>query len=133
MSRDWPVMPALLSGQFAIMDAEVNGQLRPVAVAFWALVSPEVDQRLSDTSIAIPKLAPKDWRCGDIPWLLDVVGHRAAVQQLMAQLNDGPFAGQVLKVRRRIGSAPPSVSLVGEAAAEQSVGAGNARNMRQVI
>lgn len=95
------VVPAIMTGQFAIMDAEVNGQLTPIAVAFWAHVSTEVDQRLSDTSIAVPKLGPNDWKSGDIPWLLDVVGHPQAAQQLITQLNAGPFAGRDVRVRRR--------------------------------
>ena len=95
------VVPMITTGQFAMMDAEVNGQLVPVALAFWVNVSPEVDQRLSDETVAVPRLAPNEWCCGDIPWLLDVVGHRTAVEQLTKQLNKGPFTRQEIKVRRK--------------------------------
>ena len=127
------VVPMIMTGQFAIMDAEVNGQLTPVAVAFWALVSPEVDQRLSDPSIAVPKLAPDEWRSGEITWLLDVVGHPDAAKQLIGQLNAGPFAGRDVKVRRKAGNRHPSVSLLRNAAGEHSIKDGDTGNLPQHV
>lgn len=94
------VAPPLLSGQFAIMDTQVNGQVVPVAVAFWAHVSPEVDARLSDTAKPAV-LQPSDWRSGDIPWLVDVVGLSHAVPRLIELLREKTFAGREIKMRRK--------------------------------
>ena len=65
---EWLVVPPLMTGQFAIMDAQVTpqqadgaaapAQTVPVAVAFWASVSPEVDQRLSNPKTPTLKLRP---------------------------------------------------------------------------
>ena len=38
----------------------------------------------------------------NIPWLVDVVGHRAAAEQLTALPKAGPLAGQQVKVRRMV-------------------------------
>ena len=63
------MLPPILSGQFTIVDAEIKGQMAPVAVAFWVHVSPEIDQRLTATppNKAVP-LLPNEWRSGEIPW-----------------------------------------------------------------
>lgn len=93
------VAPPLISGQFAILDGRINGHRTPLAIAFWAHVSPEVDKRLSDTSQAAV-LMPQDWRSGTIPWLIDVVGQPEAAAQLMRQLKERPFA-ELVKMRHR--------------------------------
>lgn len=94
------IAPPMLSGQFAIMDARINGQIVPVAVAFWAHVSAEVDRRLSDASVPAI-LQPPEWRSGDILWLVDIVGQPQAVGQLMQQLKAKAFAGREVKMRRK--------------------------------
>jgi cytolysin-activating lysine-acyltransferase len=91
--------PPLLSGQFAIADAPLDGHRVPMAVAFWALVSPEVDLQLSDVSKATA-LRPADWRSGDIPWLIDVVGQPEVSAQLTQELLRRVFPGREVKIRR---------------------------------
>lgn len=97
---EWLVVPPLMTGQFAVMDAQINGQTVPVAVAFWALVSPEVDQRLSDTTVSFVRLRPEEWSSGDILWLVDVVGDPNAIPHLLQQLRPAVFKGQMAKIRR---------------------------------
>jgi cytolysin-activating lysine-acyltransferase len=106
------VVPAIMTGQFALMDASINGHPTPVAVAFWAHLSPEVDQRLSDTSVQTPTLRPNEWRSGDILWLLDVVGSANAAQQLLGRLKDEAFVGCAVKLRSRSGEERPKIQLV---------------------
>jgi hemolysin-activating ACP:hemolysin acyltransferase len=108
------IVPMIATGQFAIMEADVNGQRAPVALAFWASVSADVDKRLSDASIAVPKLAPNEWRSGDIVWLLDVVGHPQAATQLISQIQtkSGPLEGRDVRVRKRTESGRMSNSTV---------------------
>lgn len=115
------VLPAMLSGQFAIMDAEVNGQPVPMAAAFWAFVSPEIDKRFSDQSVIAPKLSPHEWRSGDIPWLVDVVGHQAVGRRLVERLKKNIFSGRDVKMRqaegRRAHAVHPNVEALREVAA----------------
>jgi cytolysin-activating lysine-acyltransferase len=63
---EWLVLPAVLSGQFRVAQAQQSGIAVPVGVALWASVSTAVDQRLSDLS-APWRLQPDEWRSGDIP------------------------------------------------------------------
>lgn len=63
---DWRLLPPLVLEQCKLY----NKQEVPWAFFSWAMVSPEVDQRLRSTSAMI---APHEWRSGAIPWLIDVV------------------------------------------------------------
>jgi hemolysin-activating ACP:hemolysin acyltransferase len=95
-------VPPLFSGQFAVLDATLEGVALPVpvAVALWANVSPEVDARLSQNLAAPVKLRPDEWRSGDILWLVDVIGDQKAMPSLLAQLTaSGAFAGRAAKMR----------------------------------
>ncbi|WP_085902500.1 toxin-activating lysine-acyltransferase [Kiloniella majae] len=80
---EWLVIPPLLTRQFQMVrgqakgDGEgVEGKTYPIGVAFWAYVSEEVDTKLEaqkKAKLPIPKLAPQDWKSGDIPWLVTLV------------------------------------------------------------
>ena len=59
---EWLVVPPLLAGQCAVMEATINGRQVPVAVALWASVSQEVDKRLSENLTAPVKLRPEEWQ-----------------------------------------------------------------------
>jgi hypothetical protein len=43
-------LPAVLSGQCRVAQAQQSGIAVPVGVALWASVSADIDQRLSDLS-----------------------------------------------------------------------------------
>ena len=47
---EWLIMPAVLSGQFYVVEAtdKQSGVSAPVAAVTWARVSAEVDQRLTE-------------------------------------------------------------------------------------
>jgi hemolysin-activating ACP:hemolysin acyltransferase len=94
---EWLVVPAIMTGQFAIMDTQINGQTVPVAVALWASVSAEVDQRLSDPTAPAIRLAPNEWQSGDRLWLVDALGDRNAIGDLLQQMSGGIFAGKEMK------------------------------------
>jgi cytolysin-activating lysine-acyltransferase len=98
---EWLVVPPVLSGQFAVLDAQFQGALLPIptAVALWAFVSPEVDRRLS-TELARPmRLRPDEWRSGDIAWLIEAVGPPAAMIELLRQLGASSFADKEVRMR----------------------------------
>lgn len=98
---EWLVAPPLLSSQFAVLDAVVEGIALPVpvAVALWAFVSIDVDRRLSEKPALPVRLRPDEWQSGDIAWLIDVIGDDRATPILKAQLLDGPLKGLTVKMR----------------------------------
>ena len=98
---EWLVVPPLLLGQFAILDGKIDGAPLPVpvAVALWANVSAEVDQRLSTDLAAPMRLRPDEWRSGETVWLIEVIGDPKAVPHLMAQLREKVMAGKQIKMR----------------------------------
>ena len=100
---EWLVLPPLLTGQCSVAEAKSkdNGAPVPVAVALWASVSPEVDQRLTETLNTPIRLRPDEWRSGDILWLIDAVGDRRVVPGLLKQLADNTLKGREIKVRGR--------------------------------
>src|SRR5579871_1703681 len=89
---EWLLLPPMTNRQFRIgevkLDQTHGGATIPASLVLWALVSPEVDKRLTETTDAEPKLAPAEWTSGDIPWLVHAAGEtrfvRAIVDQLMA-------------------------------------------------
>lgn len=78
----WSIVPPLALGQFVFVSVnEKNPQVQ--AMALWASVSPEVDERLSK---GIFKMHPNDWNSGGVAWLIDVLapfgGSHLAIKEL---------------------------------------------------
>ena len=95
------VVPPLLCNQFAIASthSNANGLVSPAAIALWAQVSAEVDQRLS-TNLDEPfRLAPNEWRSGDIPWLMATAGDPRGVNVILKQLQENRLKGKSFKIR----------------------------------
>ncbi len=93
---EWLVLPPLLSNQFRVVSAQVKGQAGfqlPLGVAFWAFVSPEVAAKLEAQKKdgAVFRLAPPEWKSGDIPWLLDIVAPPEAAKAMYRQLRETVF------------------------------------------
>lgn len=84
---EWFAMPAVLTEQFRIF----NGPQGPAAVAFWANVSADTEQRLKDGGT---KLGPHEWKGGDRPWLIELVAPFGGVEEIMADLHKGVFASK---------------------------------------
>ena len=99
---EWLVLPAVLSGQFRIVQAQpAQGTApAPVGVALWAMVSAEVDKKLSDLSIPA-RLRPDEWRSGDIPWLMELVCDTRVQQPLLKALAENVFKDHAFKMRVR--------------------------------
>jgi hemolysin-activating ACP:hemolysin acyltransferase len=97
----WLVAPPLAAGTYAIIDA-TSAQTRATtsaAVALWAMVSPEVDQRLSARLTVPIWLPPHEWQSGTIPWLIAAAGEPPALQKLLQHLLATRFKGQTVKMR----------------------------------
>jgi cytolysin-activating lysine-acyltransferase len=97
---EWLVLPAVISGQCSVAQAQQAGIAVPVGVALWASVSTDVDQRLSDLS-APWRLESDEWRSGDIPWLVELIADAPTQQALLNHLGETVFKGRGIKMRVR--------------------------------
>ncbi len=100
---EWMVAPAIMTGQFAVADAQSkeNGAVMPVGAVLWAHVSAEVDKRLSELGDQAPRLAPNEWRSGDIPWVVMAIGDPKVLSGLLQQLSKTVFKDKPAKIRAR--------------------------------
>lgn len=76
---EWLVMTPILLNQFRIFYAPD----RPIGVALWAYVNERVDERLSGGNA---RLAPADWKSGDILWLVDIVAPYGGQEEMLKDL-----------------------------------------------
>jgi cytolysin-activating lysine-acyltransferase len=99
---EWLVVPAVAQGQYALAEAQSKetGAVSPVGGVLWALVSEEVDKRLSDLSAPL-RLKPNEWRSGDIPWIVLATGDTRILAGLIQQLTKTVFKDQQPKMRVR--------------------------------
>jgi hemolysin-activating ACP:hemolysin acyltransferase len=109
------VVPAVTSGQFLIAEAQSksNGFTAPVAALLWASVSAEVDRRLSENLDKPFTLEPKDWRSGDIPWLITAAGDKRVVDAMLKQLQETGLKGRPLKTRAKQADGTVAVKVLG--------------------
>jgi cytolysin-activating lysine-acyltransferase len=100
---EWMVLPAVMSGQFALAEAQSKetGVVTPVAAVLWAFVSPEIDKRLSNNLTAPPRLAPAEWRSGNIPWIILALGQKKVLGGLLQQLAKTAFKDKPARIRAR--------------------------------
>ena len=95
------LLPPIMVGQCAIANtkAGADGPLVPVALALWAKVSPEVDQRLGQNLEKPIGLRPNEWTSGNIPWLVTIAGSAQVLTPFIKQLCEKEFPGQPVKLR----------------------------------
>jgi len=87
---EWFAMPAILVEQFRIF----YGPNSPAAVALWAMVSEETEERLK---AGAHKLRADEWQGGDRPWLIELIAPFGAQDEILADLSktvfgDKPFS-----------------------------------------
>ncbi len=87
---EWFAMPAILLEQFRTF----YGPNAPAAVAFWAMVSEETEQRLE---AGAHKLRADEWKGGDRPWLIELVAPFGAQEEILADLSLSVFHGMPFK------------------------------------
>jgi cytolysin-activating lysine-acyltransferase len=97
------VVPAIATNQFLIAEAhsKENGSVTPVGAALWAEVSADVDNRLSMNLGHPLKIAPNEWKSGDIAWLIAVAGGAEVVNSILHQLRKTTFGESPLKLLAR--------------------------------
>lgn len=99
---EWLVIPALATNQVTVVRGKLkdqNGLLVPIGLALWAHVSEDVDKKLEAQQQArMPfRLAPQDWKSGEIPWLLAVLAPKEVPQALVKKLEDSVFKNKTYK------------------------------------
>jgi hemolysin-activating ACP:hemolysin acyltransferase len=110
---EWLVVPALAHRQYALAEAQSKetGAISPVGGVLWALVSEEVDKRLSDLSAPV-RLKPNEWRSGDIPWIVLATGDKRILAGLIEQLSKTVFKDRAPKMRARGADGKVSVGVI---------------------
>ena len=99
---EWLVIPPLVTNQSTTVRGKVkdqNGLTIPLGLALWAHVSEEVDKKLeAQKQVNMPfRLAPHEWKSGEIPWLLAVIGPKEASKALVQKLETTVFKDKSLK------------------------------------
>ncbi len=84
---DWAVLPPIVLDQCRLYT---KGGL-PYAFVTWALVSPEVAQRLRSPQ---PKIAPHEWKSGEEVWLIDAIAPFGQLEETLKELIEKNFAGK---------------------------------------
>jgi len=98
------VAPAIAHGQLAILGKQTGETGTPelAAAAWWAMVSPEVDERLTKSSDARLALAADEWRSGDQPWIVETIGEAELINELVKRLAERTFTGKPAKLRAHL-------------------------------
>jgi hemolysin-activating ACP:hemolysin acyltransferase len=99
---EWLVIPALATNQVTVVRGKLkdqNGLMVPMGLALWAHVSEDVDNKLEAQQRAnMPfRLAPQDWKSGDIPWLLTVLAPNEVAQAFVKKLEESVFKDKSYK------------------------------------
>jgi hemolysin-activating ACP:hemolysin acyltransferase len=97
------VVPAVVNNQFFLMEtrSKENGYITPIGVALWAAVSADVDHRLSTNLDQPMKLAPNEWKSGNIAWLVATAGDARAVSPILQRFCETTLKGSPLKLRTK--------------------------------
>ena len=97
------VVPPLLAGQILVAEAtnKEQGFVTPIGAALWALVSSEVDERLSTNLDQPLQIAANEWKSGDIPWLIALAGDQRVLAPLVKGVQQNALQGKPLKMRTR--------------------------------
>ncbi len=118
MLRMLGLLPPVLLGQFYVADLahKEHGVGRaPVASAVtWAHVSIDVDQRLRAQASERMKLAPAEWKSGEITWLIDMAGEPSALAATLRKLNETAFANKQVYVWTKNSSGEKKVLMLGD-------------------
>jgi cytolysin-activating lysine-acyltransferase len=106
------VVPPLLSGQVSVATAQSknNGATAPVGAILWARVSAEVAKRLASQAGKAIRLAPEEWKCGDIVWVVASAGEGRVLSEMLKQLSRREWAGKQVKIVVRPKDGEPTVA-----------------------
>jgi hemolysin-activating ACP:hemolysin acyltransferase len=111
---EWAAAPAIVTGQFALAEAQskANGMVAPVAAIMWAFVSDEVDARISASPEAPVRLTIPEWRSGQHLWVMEAVGDPRVVGSMIDRLLRNEWTGRSAKTRTRTPEGKPVIALL---------------------
>ncbi len=123
---EWMILPAVVTGQVYVADAQhkESGARVPVAVVLWARVSTETDQRLAASPDQKIRLRPDEWQSGDIFWIIDVAGDPQAIEIALRQLAATTFKDRPAKIVSVDAQGRPRVELLGNLTAGNEAAGG---------
>ena len=120
----WMIVPPVVLGQFYVAELahKEHGVRAPVAVlpeaskknVTWAHVSGEIDERLRASGGERIRLAPAEWKSGDITWLIDMAGEPRALAATLRKLNETAFANKQVYVWTIGSSGEKQVLMLGD-------------------
>lgn len=90
---EWFCMPAILLEQYRVF----YGPSAPAAVALWARVSKDVEDRLLAGGA---KLRADEWQSGELYWLVELVAPFGATEEIFADLQASVFERKTFKYHR---------------------------------
>ncbi|MGH1419217.1 MAG: toxin-activating lysine-acyltransferase [Hyphomicrobiaceae bacterium] len=99
----WLVGPAITTGQFALAEArdKKSGNTVPVGAVLWAMVSEEIEQKLTAATKETDRLEIDDWQSGNVPWIVAAVGDSKVVSTLLERLAKSAFKNEPARIRGR--------------------------------
>jgi len=114
------VVPPLLNGQVSVATAQSKNSsgTTTVGVILWARVSEEVAKRLASQVGKPVRLAPEDWKSGDIVWVAASAGGGRVLSEMLKQLSKQQWAGKEVRIVVRPENGKPTVATL---AAQSSV------------
>lgn len=111
---EWLVAPGVIFGQFVVAEAQSkqNGAVMPVGAVLWAMVSDDVDKRLSTEPGKPIRLHTREWRSGDIPWIIATAGEGKVVSSLLQRLAEHKFRDKSARMHARGSDGKPTVAIL---------------------
>lgn len=108
------LMPAIVTRQFRIAESLMPDRkaVLPIAAVTWALVSPEVDKRLTEALDQPIKLKPEEWRSGNIAWIVEAIGEQQAISSLLQHLKQTELKDNTVRMRVRGQDGKPAIGRV---------------------
>ncbi len=96
---EWLVAAPLALNQYLLAEAKLqDDRSAPVAMLFWARLSPELDARLTEAPRYPIRLNPNEWRSGESLWIVDAAGDARVVKGLIETLSKTAFEGKPFKM-----------------------------------
>jgi hemolysin-activating ACP:hemolysin acyltransferase len=113
---DWLVVPAVMSGQFSLAEAQMKGSglVAPIGLVMWARVSADVDRRLTENIASPVRLQPAEWKSGDILWLIDALGEPRIIEAMLKRLVQTEWKGRDARMRARTKDGTFKVGLISD-------------------
>ena len=105
-------MPPLRAGQVSVATAQSQsgGVTATRGTPLSARVSPEVAARLTAHVGEDIRLAPDEWKSGDIVWVVASVGNGRVLSEMLEQLSKREWAGKNVRIVVRPKDGKPTVA-----------------------